>query len=113
MAIERWHPLTDLMTLRQAMNRLVEDSFVRPSRTSETFGQATAPALEVYQTPGEIVVKATLSGVKPEDISIDITSDTLTIKGRTKLNKKSRGKTICIRRDVTVLFLEALSFLAV
>ena len=88
MAIERWYPLTDLMTLRQAMNRLVEDSFVRPSRTSETFGQVTRPALEVYQTPGEIVVKATLSGVKSEDISIDITSDTLTIKGENKAEQE-------------------------
>ena len=44
MAIERWHPLTALMTLRQAMDRLFEDSFVRPSRALETFGQATAPA---------------------------------------------------------------------
>ena len=84
MAIERWHPLTDLMTLRQAMDRLFEDSFVRPSRTLETFGQATAPALDVYQTPGEIVVKATLPGVKPEDVNIDITGDTLTVKGASK-----------------------------
>jgi len=45
-------------------------------------------ALEVYQTPGEIVVKATLSGVKSEDISIDITSDTLTIKGENKAEQE-------------------------
>ena len=70
------------------MNRLVEDSFVRPSRTLKTFGQVTTPALEVYQTPGEIVVKATLSGVKSEDISIDITSDTLTIKGENKAEQE-------------------------
>jgi HSP20 family protein len=88
MAIEKWHPLTDLMALRQAMDRLFEDSFVRPSRTLETFGQVTAPALDVYQTPSEIVVKATLSGVKPEDVSIDITGDTLTIKGDNKAEQE-------------------------
>ncbi|MEE8620283.1 MAG: Hsp20/alpha crystallin family protein [Dehalococcoidia bacterium] len=88
MGIERWHPLTDLMTLRQAMDRLLEDSFVRPSRALETFGQATAPTLDVYQTPGEIVVKATLPGVKPEDVSIDITGDTLTVKGESKAEQE-------------------------
>ncbi|MDH4299209.1 MAG: Hsp20 family protein, partial [Dehalococcoidia bacterium] len=47
-------------------------------------GEVTVPALEVYQTPDEVVVKATLAGVKPEDVAIDITGETLTIKGGTK-----------------------------
>jgi len=88
MSIERWHPLTDLMTLRQAMDRLFEDSFVRPSRALETFCQATAPALDVYQTPGEIVAKGTLPGVKPADVNIDITGDTLTVKGDSKAEQE-------------------------
>jgi len=88
MAIERWHPLTDVMTLRQAMDRLFEDSFVHPSRTLETLGEVAAPALDVYQTPGEIVVKETLPGVKPEDVSIDITGDTLTIKEENKAEQE-------------------------
>jgi HSP20 family protein len=84
MAIERWHPFTDLISLRQAMDRLFEDSFVRPSRALEAFGEVATPALDVYQTPSEIVVKAALPGLKPEDVSIDITGETLTIKGEHK-----------------------------
>jgi HSP20 family protein len=84
MAIERWHPFTELMSLRQAMDRLFEDSFVRPSRVLSAFGEVAAPALDVYQTPNEVVVKAALPGLKPEDINIDITGDTLTIKGESK-----------------------------
>jgi HSP20 family protein len=84
MAIERWHPFTDLMSLRQAMDRLFEDSFVRPSRALEAFGEVATPALDVYQTPSEIVVKAALPGLKPEEVSIDITGETLTIKGEHK-----------------------------
>ena len=72
MAIERWHPFTDIMTLRQAMDRLFEDSFVRPSRALETLGQVTAPAMDIYQKPDEVVVKAALSGVKPEDVNITL-----------------------------------------
>ena len=88
MAIERWHPLTDLMTLRQAMDRLFDDSFVRPSRGLEIFGRGIAPALDVYQTPSEVMVKATLPGVKGEDVNIDITGDTLTIKGESRAEQE-------------------------
>jgi HSP20 family protein len=88
MAIERWHPFTELMSLRQAMDRLFEDSFVRPSRALETIGELAAPALDVYQTPSEVVVKAALPGVKPEDVNIDITGDTLTVKGQSKAEQE-------------------------
>jgi len=88
MAIERWHPFTELMSLRQAMDRLFEDSFVRPSRVLSTLGEAGVPTLDIYQTPNEVVVKATLPGVKSEDVSIDITGETLTIKGESKAEQE-------------------------
>ena len=83
MAIERRHPFTELMSLRHAMDRLFEDNFVRHFRFLSTLGEAGTPTLDVYQTPAEVVVKAALPGLKPEDVSIDITGETLTIKGHT------------------------------
>ena len=88
MAIERWHPFTELMSLRQAMDMLFEDSFVHPSHALEALGEVAAPAMDVYQTPNEVVVKATLPGLKPEDVSTDITGETLTIKGETKAEEE-------------------------
>jgi HSP20 family protein len=88
MAIERWQPLSELMSLRQAMDRLFEDSFVRPSRALAALTEVSLPTLDIYQTPNEVVVKAALPGVKPEDVSIDITGDTLTIKGETKAEEE-------------------------
>jgi HSP20 family protein len=44
--------------------------------------------LDVYQTPSEVVVKASLPGLKREDVSIDITGETLTIKGETKAEQE-------------------------
>ncbi len=66
------------------MDRLFEDSFVRPSRGLAGPGEAGGLVLDVYQTPNEIVVKAALPGLKPEDVNIDITGDTLTIRGGDK-----------------------------
>lgn len=88
MAIERWQPFRELMTLREAMDRLFEDSFVHPSRFFTALREVEVPALDVYQTPNEVVVKAALPGLKPEDVSIDITGDTLTIKGEHKAEEE-------------------------
>ena len=88
MAIERWHPFTELMSLRHAMDRLFEDNFVRHFRFLSTLGEAGTPTLDVYQTPAEVVVKAALPGLKPEDVSIDITGETLTIKGESKAEQE-------------------------
>lgn len=88
MAIERWHPFTELMSLRQAMDRLFEDSFVRPSRALEGLSEVARPALDIYQSPNEVVMKAALAGVKPNDVNIDITGDTLTIKGESKAEQE-------------------------
>ena len=84
MAIERWQPFSELMSLRQAMDKLFEDSFVRPSRGLPAPGEVPVPALDIYQTPSDVVVKATLPGLKPEDVTVDISGDMLTIKGETK-----------------------------
>ena len=105
MAIERWQPFSELMSLRQAMDKLFEDSFVRPSRGLAALGEVGVPALDLYQTPNELVVEATLPGLKPEDVTIDITGETLTIKGRDQSgNRRSRKRTIYTRRDAMAFF---------
>lgn len=88
MNLVRWEPFRELMSLRQAMDRLLEESFVRPSRALGLFGEEAQPPIDVYQTPNEVVVKASLPGVKPEDVEITITDDTLTIKGEAKAKEE-------------------------
>jgi HSP20 family protein len=71
------------MTLREAADRLLEDSFVRPRRS---LGEGTAERpfqlpLDVYTTPDEIVVAASLPGMAPDDVDISIDGDVLTIRG--------------------------------
>lgn len=80
-----WEPLNDMMSLRDAMDRLFEDSFVRP-RLGElvTRGMSSDMAIDMYETKDEVVVRSALPGVKPEDVDVTITGDTLSIKGETK-----------------------------
>jgi HSP20 family protein len=60
--------------------------------------------LDVYQTPDEVVVKATLPGLKPEDVSIDITGETLTIKGETKAEQEIKKEDYLYHKAVWLFF---------
>ena len=88
MGMIRWEPFRELMSLRQAMDRLFEESFVRPSPVLGLLGEETRLPVDMYQTAGKVVVKAVLPGVKPEEVEITIAGDTLTIKGETKTEEE-------------------------
>jgi HSP20 family protein len=86
--IVRWEPFRDLMSLREAMDRLFEESFIRPHAGWLAPLGAEALAVDMYETDQDVVVKSSVPGIKPEDIDITITGDTLTIKGETKAEEK-------------------------
>ena len=86
--ITRFDPFSEMVTLRQAMDRLFEDSFVSPLTLRTFNGEAVAPPLDVHQTADEIVVTAALPGIKPEDVDITITGQTLSIRGEFKADEE-------------------------
>lgn len=93
----RWQPMNDLVSLRDAMDRLFEDSFVTPR--SWIGGQGmTDPSLDAYETANDVVVKAALPGIKPEDVDITLTGGLLTISGETKEETEQNDKNY-IRRE--------------
>lgn len=86
--ITRFDPFGEMVTLRQAMDRLFEDSFVSPLTLRTFNGEAVAPPLDVHQTADEIVVTAALPGIKPDDVDITITGQTLSIRGEFKADEE-------------------------
>jgi HSP20 family protein len=85
MTISRWEPFKDLMTLREAMDRLFEDSFVRPGPRWVTAGESRCQLpIDAYVTDEELVITASVPGVDPKDVEITIEGDTLTIRGELK-----------------------------
>ena len=91
MTIERWDPFREAVSLRDAMNALFQDSFVRPSNGGGSGGFATLP-LDISENENEFVVKGSLPGVKPEDVQITVHSDTLTIQGESKAEEEKKGE---------------------
>ena len=73
----RWSPRRELVSLREAMDRLFEESLAE--RQIRGHGEARLP-IDVYTTPSEIILKAAVPGVPPEDVEVTVEGDTLTIR---------------------------------
>lgn len=93
----RWEPAREMMTLREAMDRLFDDAFTRP--LSMTNNVWSVPAVDMYQTDNEIVVKAALPGIKADEVQINVTGEVLTIKGETKQENETKEKAYHIREQ--------------
>jgi HSP20 family protein len=74
----RWEPFREMVTIRDMMDRFIEDAV---GDTRLPFAGAFAPAVDLYQTDDDVIVKATLPGVKPEAIQISVTGDVLSLRG--------------------------------
>lgn len=82
MTITRGNPWREMRTLREAMDELLAESFVRPSqRQVEGRERRWRLPVDVYTTPEEIVILASLPGLDSEDVEISIDGDQLTIRG--------------------------------
>lgn len=79
--VRRAGPFGDLLSLRQAMDRLFEESVANP-RTWQ-FGDGQLVPVDVYQTVDTVVIEAVLPGVKPEEVDITVEGNALTITGDT------------------------------
>ena len=98
--LTRWEPVREMMTLREAMDRLFDDAFTRPfSLTREGGSTWSSPPIDMYQTGDEVVVKAALPGFKPDEVQINVTGDILTIKGEVKHEEEKKDKSWHIREQ--------------
>jgi HSP20 family protein len=95
--LTRWEPVREMMTLREAMDRLFDDAFTRPLSLRD--GGSSAPAIDMYQTDNDVVVKAALPGFKAEDVQINVTGEVLTIRGEMKRAEEQNEKAWHIREQ--------------
>lgn len=93
----RFEPQREMVSLRDAMDRLFDDAFMRPSSLLSSNWQA--PAIDMYQTDDEIVIKAALPGIKADEVQISVTGEVLTIKGEVTQKEETKEKTYHIREQ--------------
>jgi HSP20 family protein len=95
--VRRASPLGELVSLRQAMDRLFEDSYVRP-RTWAAAETAGLP-LDVTNGPDSLIVEASLPGIRPEDVEITVEDGTLYIHG-TSQTERTEGEGDALVREI-------------
>lgn len=83
--IARLEPFRGLANLQDQFNRIFNDSIRNDSDESPV--TAWAPAVDIYETPNELVVKADLPDVEEKDIDVRVENNLLTIRGERKLEK--------------------------
>lgn len=89
MAIVRWDPFQDLISLQERMNRLFEQTLDRSRGEGEGMVAGTwAPAVDIYETPDSIVLQAELPGLSKDDIDIQVRDNVLTLKGERRSEKE-------------------------
>jgi HSP20 family protein len=86
--VRRPSPFGELMTLRQAMDRLFDDDF-RPSRFLSGGFDGPALPLDVTTDADRLTIEAALPGIKPEDVDITVENGTVTISGKTTEERKA------------------------
>jgi HSP20 family protein len=91
MSTTRWDPWGDIVSLREAMNNLLEESFVRPREGVSGPGMASSLALDVRETPDSFIITASVPGVPSSDIDISVLGDTLRIRGQRKEEQEETG----------------------
>lgn len=79
----RLEPFPDFVSLREAMNSLLEDSFVRPFAAANGVTSRAVP-VDIWQTENELMVRASVPGVRPEELSISVLNGVLTLKGESR-----------------------------
>ena len=92
----RWEPARDFVTLREAMDHLFDDAFTRPLSLRDGW---SVPAVDMFQTDDEVVVKASIPGFKAEDVQISVTGEVLNLRGEMKREDEKQEKAWHIREQ--------------
>jgi HSP20 family protein len=92
MAVVRWDPFRDLNMLQDRMNRLF-DNAGRTWGTDEPAATTTwSPAVDIFETEDEIVVKAELPGMERKDIALNLENNVLTVRGERQFAKEAKDE---------------------
>ena len=86
--LKRWEPFRDLTRIDGEFDRMWRH-MCQPTYVWPRFaGRNARPPIDIYHEGNNLVVRAVLPGVKPEDLEVTVADDTLKIKGETKFEKE-------------------------
>jgi HSP20 family protein len=84
-SITRWDPFRNLSSLQEQVNRLFDSSFKTGADNSAL--TTWAPAVDIYETENELVIKADLPDMEEKDIDVCVENNMLTVRGERKFEE--------------------------
>src|SRR5918911_4141532 len=99
MGLDRWDPFREMMTLREAMDRFLQQgAMTRPGQLLSSMRPDAIP-LDVVERDDAFVVKAALPGVKPEDVEVVVQGERLTIRAQSQADEERHGDNWLLREQ--------------
>ncbi len=112
MRLMRLEPFGDVQKMRREVDRLLADIFaLGPTRDLSPVEMVWEPAVEMFETDAEIVVKAALPNIDPKQVEITVTNDAITLKGETKHEEAQKERNYYKQEIQYGTFLRTLPFL--
>jgi HSP20 family protein len=96
MVMMRWNPYNELRRMREEMDRRWEGNYPAIGVNDE-IDRWTIP-LDVVEEENNLIVHATMPGVKPEDIDVTLEDNVVSIKGKTETEKEHKEGEYLMRR---------------
>ena len=93
----RWEPYREFRHLDQLMDRVASRPHGPFRFWPSLWDGCIRPALDVYETAEELVVKATIPGIKAQDVEVTINRDTLVIKGGAEEGQEEKEERYLLR----------------
>jgi len=81
-------PFREMLSLREAMDRLFDESVVRPLGSYWTGDGGYGLALDVQTEKDDYLIRANVPGLKPEDLQVEVVDNTVTLRGEIKAERK-------------------------
>lgn len=88
MAITRWDPFRDVMTLQNRMNSLFRD--FAGDGDSPMATASFVPAVDIYEDDKKVVLKLEVPGMEEKDLDVSVENNTLTVRGERKFEKEEK-----------------------
>jgi HSP20 family protein len=85
MDLIQWNPLREMVSLRERMSRLFDDSWFRTDGYGDDVAMGMwSPAVDMFEKDDHLVIKAELPGMEKKDINLDLKDGVLTLRGERK-----------------------------
>jgi HSP20 family protein len=88
MSLTQWDPFRELLSLQERMNRLFDQTFSRSrSQAGEFDGGTWSPAVDLYESQDNLILKAELPGVEQGEIELRVDSNRISLRGERRLKE--------------------------